>query len=251
MNRVLAGALAGFAATAPMTWAMNRMFRRLPERQRYPLPPRLITERLAERGGLAGRLTEPGMAEASLAAHYAYGAATGALGAPLLRGAGGQGGAPVAAGVAYGLGVWAASYLGWIPAAGILRPATEHPRERVALMLAAHVVWGGATGYLTAVLADWGERSPARGPWLLDGPEDEAGSRLRGTTIAHESANPADHRWRGARRDRMAAVETGISAHQTGSYETALNANISGAREGDDDERYSPMGSARSDQRHG
>ncbi|ASP86732.1 hypothetical protein CDO26_19225 (plasmid) [Sinorhizobium meliloti] len=33
-------------------------------------------------------------------------------------------------GPAYGLAIWAASYLGWIPAAGILTPATKHPMSR-------------------------------------------------------------------------------------------------------------------------
>jgi hypothetical protein len=49
-------------------------------------------------------------------------------------------------GVALGLGVWTASYLGVLPALGILRPATEHPARRTALMIAAHVVWGSALG---------------------------------------------------------------------------------------------------------
>jgi len=49
-----------------------------------------------------------------------------------------------AAGASFGVGVWAASYLGWIPAVGLLAPATRHPRHRSALMLAAHVVWGAS-----------------------------------------------------------------------------------------------------------
>ncbi|WP_448206335.1 hypothetical protein [Azospirillum sp. sgz302134] len=184
MNPFLAGALAGLAATVPMTWAMNRLHRQLPERARYPLPPRLITERVATEAGVGDAMTERQHELLALAGHYAYGAATGAGFAPVLRAVGG---APVATGVAYGLGVWAASYLGWIPAVGILRPATEHPAERVGMMLAAHVVWGGATGYLTARLSDWGtERSPARGAWTA--------RRVRGTDLATESAAPEQHR---------------------------------------------------------
>jgi uncharacterized membrane protein YagU involved in acid resistance len=49
-------------------------------------------------------------------------------------------------GVAYGLGVWTASYLGLLPALGLLAPATEHPARRNALMIAAHVVWGASLG---------------------------------------------------------------------------------------------------------
>ena len=44
--------------------------------------------------------------------------------------------------MAYGLGVWAMSYLGWIPAARILTPAHRHPLRRNLLMIAAHIVWG-------------------------------------------------------------------------------------------------------------
>lgn len=183
MNPYLAGALAGLVATVPMTWAMNRMHRRLPERERYPVPPRLITERVATAAGVADRMDDRGHAVLALASHYAYGAATGVGCAPVLRAVGGP---PVAVGVAYGLGVWAASYLGWIPAAGILRPATEHPAERVGMMLAAHVVWGGATGYLTARLSDWGtERSPARGAWTAE--------HLEKTDLPRESAAPQEH----------------------------------------------------------
>ena len=44
-----------------------------------------------------------------------------------------------------GGGVWMASYLGWLPGMGILKPATRHPGRRNALMLGAHLVWGAAT----------------------------------------------------------------------------------------------------------
>ncbi|HEY0835760.1 MAG TPA: hypothetical protein VGE72_17790 [Azospirillum sp.] len=163
MNRTLAGALAGAIATVPMTWAMNRMHRRLPRRERYPLPPRLITERIAGALGVADDLSERQHAALALAGHYAYGAAVGAGCAPVLRATGAP---PVVAGIGYGLAVWGASYLGWIPALRILRPATGHPARRVAMMLAAHVVWGAAAGYLTARLSRWNTpASPARGAW--------------------------------------------------------------------------------------
>jgi len=170
MNRYLAGALAGAIATVPMTWAMNRMHRRLPWPERYPLPPRLITERVAAAAGVADELSERQHEGLALSAHYAYGAAVGAGCAPVIRASGAP---PVLAGVGYGLAVWGASYLGWIPALRILRPATRHPARRVAMMLAAHVVWGGATGYLTARLSRWNTpASPARAAWT-----DEAGAQ--------------------------------------------------------------------------
>ena len=39
----------------------------------------------------------------------------------------------------------AAAYMGWIPAFGLLRPATDHPNRRNLLMLGAHFAWGWST----------------------------------------------------------------------------------------------------------
>ena len=130
MSRITAGTLAGLVATLPMTAAMRRMHRRLEREDQYPLPPREIVE------SVAPDLPEPKMRDTTLLAHFAYGAASGAaiaaLGAkPTLR-----------FGIASGVAVWLASYLGWIPAARILEPANRHPKSRNALMITAHMVWG-------------------------------------------------------------------------------------------------------------
>jgi hypothetical protein len=100
MNRVLLGALAGLAATGPMTLAMKLMHEQLPREERYPLPPRQVTEGLAEKAGVGGHLDEEEREAATWASHFAYGAACGALyGAvsgerldehPLLAGVGGS-----------------------------------------------------------------------------------------------------------------------------------------------------------------
>jgi uncharacterized membrane protein YagU involved in acid resistance len=42
----------------------------------------------------------------------------------------------------YGVLVWGVSYLGWIPGARILKPATQHRARRNVLMIACHLVWG-------------------------------------------------------------------------------------------------------------
>ena len=144
-RNMLSGAVAGFAATAPMTAAMVAMHRHLPRQERYPLPPRQITEELAEEAGINDELSEPHWRAATLFNHFACGAAAGAVYAPLARDVPIH---PVAKGVAFGLAVWTVSYLGLLPAAGILPPATRHPARRNALMIAAHVVWGAATGVL-------------------------------------------------------------------------------------------------------
>jgi hypothetical protein len=51
-------------------------------------------------------------------------------------------------GVLFGLGVYGVSYKGWIPALGILPPPEEDRPGRSAVMIAAHVVYGLALGWL-------------------------------------------------------------------------------------------------------
>ena len=144
MNRILLGALAGLAATAPMTLAMKLMHEQLPREEQYPLPPRQVTEGMAEKAGVGEHLDEDEREAATWASHFAYGAACGALYGALTGERVDR--HPVLAGVGFGVAVWAVSYLGWLPAAGIIAPATEHPARRNALMIAAHVVWGATAG---------------------------------------------------------------------------------------------------------
>ena len=131
-SRLLIGALAGLAGTMAMTASMRRFHKRLPAKERYPLPPKEIVDAtLAPPEQEARDLT--------LAAHFAYGAGCGAIlaavnpGMSKLTGAG-AGGA-----------IWLGSYMGWIPAFQVLRPATGHPLRRNAVMIAAHFVWGWST----------------------------------------------------------------------------------------------------------
>jgi hypothetical protein len=134
VSRFLLGAAAGVAATAAMTVAMRALFPKLPERSRYPLPPRELIEAV-DRGRTLLR-AEEGRRRATTLAHLGYGALAGGLFALAND-------RPSATdGALYGVAVWAGSYLGWIPATRLLRPATSHPLERNVLMLAAHVVWG-------------------------------------------------------------------------------------------------------------
>lgn len=149
MKALIAGAVGGLVATAPMTAAMKRMHRRLPARERYPLPQRIIAMRLAKRAGVREKLDEPERRAVTLLAHYGYGTFAGSLFgllAPRTRiGA-------VAGGVGYGLFVWAGSYLGLLPSLRILAPATQHPPRRNAMMIVSHVVWGATLGLLASLL---------------------------------------------------------------------------------------------------
>ncbi|MFC4638966.1 DUF1440 domain-containing protein [Deinococcus hohokamensis] len=146
MNPLLKSALAGCAATLPMSvWMLAAQHWLLPRQERYPLPPEQITEHAAEAMGLDAVAENDGALKlASVVNHFAYGAAVGALYAPLR-------GRPEPAalkGTGLGLLVWTASYLGLLPATGLLSSATHHPARRNALMIVAHVIWGSATGLL-------------------------------------------------------------------------------------------------------
>jgi hypothetical protein len=152
MNRILLGALAGLAATGPMTLAMKLMHEQLPREERYPLPPRQVTEGLAEKAGVNERLDEEEREAATWVSHFAYGATCGALYGAVSGEKTDE--HALLAGVGFGLAVWAGSYLGWLPAAGIISPATEHPARRTALMIAAHAVWGATTAAGVERLSD-------------------------------------------------------------------------------------------------
>jgi hypothetical protein len=105
---LLTGALAGALATAPMTFTMEVLHRRLPLPERYPLPPREVTMNIAARTGVKHRLRREERAEASLVAHFAYGALVGALYSALVDRVVRP--SPLT-GIIFGLGVWGASYL--------------------------------------------------------------------------------------------------------------------------------------------
>jgi uncharacterized membrane protein YagU involved in acid resistance len=137
MRRVVYGAVAGVAGTALMTIAMHWLWRRLPENERYPLPPREIIERTLP-GAVDRHAGEQTRREMTLAAHFAFGAAAGV---PFAVGTRSR---SPAAGALYGVVVWAASYLGWVPAMRILKPASEHPTRRNLLMIGVHLIWGAS-----------------------------------------------------------------------------------------------------------
>jgi uncharacterized membrane protein YagU involved in acid resistance len=149
MTPTVAASLGGLTATLPMTIAMEAMFRRLSLPQRYPLPPRAISMRLADAIGVRHELNERERLSVTLLNHFGYGTAAGAVYGLLARRvlSGALGGA------VYGLGVWAGSYLGLLPATGLYPPATEESARRNALMIAAHVVWGATLGTVTEALA--------------------------------------------------------------------------------------------------
>jgi uncharacterized membrane protein YagU involved in acid resistance len=145
---MLMGAAAGTAAAIPMTAYWEYMHARLPGEPPRPLPPREIVEAMAVRSGVSRELSERDVQNLALCAHFCYAAATGALfGLLTPRGPA----RTVATGALFGLGVWTASYLGWLPASGLRQPIKYDPVARTGLMVGGHVVWGLTLGLITAL----------------------------------------------------------------------------------------------------
>lgn len=147
--RLALGFMCGVVATGPMSVAMVLLHRRLPARERYPLPPREITTKAVEQLARPGDVPASAFSALTWLAHFAYGGAAGALYAGSERRL--PGGAGMR-GLIFGLIVWAVSYLGLLPGLRVLTPATEHPVRRSALMIAAHLVWGWCLAIVFQVL---------------------------------------------------------------------------------------------------
>lgn len=127
---VLAGLMATVAMTGEMALAKSAGLLGEP-------PPKKLTRRILTLLGHRPRGLE--LHAATAAAHLAYGAAAGVLYAMLPRRARGP-----MTGSLFGIGIWAASYMGWIPKVGLMRRPSRDRRGRPTAMVLAHVVFGTA-----------------------------------------------------------------------------------------------------------
>jgi hypothetical protein len=157
-ERVVAGAVNGGVATLVMTLVMAGE-RRLGLLGDYP--PVELTDRAARRTELGRDVPERDRRRAGAVLHLLFGALAGAsftvLRTIVLRPLGRAIPGPLL-GIAFGLGVWAASYAGWIPALGLLPPPSEDRPSRPIGMIAAHVVYGAVLG----ISGDVAEQLPVR-----------------------------------------------------------------------------------------
>jgi len=148
MNNALIGAAVGTVATVPMTVFWEVMHERLPGEPPRPLPPREVAEALAVKAGVSRQMSETQMEWLALAAHFGYGAVTGAIFGAI---APHRPRAAVPTGMLFGLGVWTASYLGWMPATGVRHSPKYDLPARTGLIMASHIVWGAAAGLLMSL----------------------------------------------------------------------------------------------------
>lgn len=145
ISELAMGATAGFAATVPMTLTMLAVREMLPPHEQYELPPSEITRKVEEGTGLDTQQNQDQHQLLTSLAHLGYGAAQGIVYIPFAEHVAGS---PTLKGAAFGLAVWAASYIGLLPALNILPPPTERPARRVTMLIGAHLVWGSVLGLL-------------------------------------------------------------------------------------------------------
>lgn len=140
MKRLFRGVVAGTLATGVMS-ALMLVGKRLG--LVGEMPPEKVTAKLLNEAGIHRSAKEQDAIATAL--HFGFGAGAGAAFALM---------APrplavrVPAGMAYGAAIWGVSYMGWVPAVGIMPAADRDRRDRQAVMLAAHLVFGAALGVL-------------------------------------------------------------------------------------------------------
>ena len=146
METLARGALAGLAATVPMTVVIGAG--RAAGLMGTP-PPVEITENAAQQAGEDPDRQSPEFQAAWLAAHLGYGAACGVLFAavrPVLPRP------DLVAGLLFGGAVWGASYISLLPSLNLYPPAQVDSSQRQAVMIAAHAVFGTALASIDSYL---------------------------------------------------------------------------------------------------
>ena len=146
---LLRGAAGGFVATVPMTVVMEALRAALPAERHRRMPPREIVDRTIdktiEHTGEGDQLDRKDRVLLTTLAHFAFGAAAGALYGSVVD----SHRSSILRGAAYGLGVWAIAYGVGLPSLGLHPAAAHDTRDRNEVLAASHLVWGAVLGKLT------------------------------------------------------------------------------------------------------
>jgi hypothetical protein len=145
-KKCLFGFWNGMLATVPMTLWMLIANKAIPSNTPDPLPPEEITHNLIQKAGPNQFLAPKEKRKASLFNHFLYGGIS-ATPLALIRNRQNDH-HPISMGVSYGLLLWISNYLGLLPILDLYPPATREPRRMNGIMIVAHVIWGGALGWL-------------------------------------------------------------------------------------------------------
>jgi putative membrane protein len=142
--KMLRGAAAGFAATVPMTLAMEVLRATMTREHHRRMPPREIVDRSVHAAGAADEDDRSDRIVLATIAHFAFGALAGAIyGATI-----GSRQSSALKGIGYGIGVWAVAYGVGLPSLGLHPSASDDTAERNVTLVASHVVWGATLGTL-------------------------------------------------------------------------------------------------------
>src|ERR1051325_4161512 len=134
LQRIALGAVAGAGATFLMQGMMMGSGKLIP-RSRPPIK-QAPGEFMVEKAHLPEAIPKP----VAKSLHLGYGTTSGMLYAAMRP----RGGSALLDGTLLGLGVWAAGYLGWLPAAGLMPPITEHEPKQIVVPIVQHALFGVA-----------------------------------------------------------------------------------------------------------
>ena len=134
LQRVALGAVAGVAGTMLMQAMMMTSGKFLP-RSKPPVkkdPGEFMTEKVP--------LPEAVRPWAAKSLHLGYGMTSGAIYGALRA----RRGSPLSDGALLGIGLWAAGYLGWLPATGLMPPVHKQEPQQIAVPIVQHALFGVA-----------------------------------------------------------------------------------------------------------
>lgn len=137
MGKIQNAIWSGILATGPMTMALIQMQSTLKMPREKALPPAALTTDILKPA--QSHLPNARRVDTSLISHFGFSVACALVYSMFDQKINLS---PRNKGSLFGLGVWAASYLGWVPALDF-RPAAKNvaPKRNIQ-MIAAHFVWG-------------------------------------------------------------------------------------------------------------
>jgi hypothetical protein len=146
VKSLVRGVAAGIAGTAVMTAYQLALAKLRGQPTATPVPhrwadapaPAQVAKKAADAIGQGSRFTRKDVPLLTNAMHWLYGVSWGALYGLV---AGARQPDPVGGGVAFGTGVWGASYAELVPL-GLYEPPWKYPPQELAIDLSYHVVYG-------------------------------------------------------------------------------------------------------------
>lgn len=143
IRRILGGGVAGAVATVLMS-AVIWGFKWAGIYKSEPAPEALSNRML---GRVTGKHARSGPARKTLVtlSHLGFGAGSGSVYGLSTR----VQPPSVLTGTLFGIGLWLASYKGWIPGVSLMPPPEHDEKGRAVTMAVAHVVYGATLGWTT------------------------------------------------------------------------------------------------------